>query len=156
MLFQNRLLRTACTRCGSFPESRTPPINEDSVELDVLDDGADNQSVPTWLQDEVWVITLVEGNRDLRRLRVLGGGRPYCHDLLGCKLLLPLRLVGVGPAEDIVNLLTSFREVTLWVFGLFILFRLFDRLQNLVRKTLPTVAALSLVEGPEKATRGGV
>jgi hypothetical protein len=44
---------------------RTPPMDEDSVELDVLDDGADNQWVPTQLWDEVRVVASAEGDGNL-------------------------------------------------------------------------------------------
>jgi hypothetical protein len=41
-----------------------PPIDNDSIELDILDDGADNQRVPTRLWDE--------GNGYLDHLRYSG------------------------------------------------------------------------------------
>jgi hypothetical protein len=43
-------------------------MDEDSVELDVLDDGADNQWVPTQLWDEVRVVASAEGDGNLRPL----------------------------------------------------------------------------------------
>jgi hypothetical protein len=52
-----------------------PPIDVDSVELDILDNGVDNQRVPTQLWDEVRVLTIVEGDGDLRPLQLLRGGR---------------------------------------------------------------------------------
>jgi hypothetical protein len=69
--------------------TKLSPIDEDSVELGVLDDGADNQRVPTRIWDEIRVVTSIEGDGDLRPLQVLRGGRPYCHDLPGGELLLP-------------------------------------------------------------------
>jgi hypothetical protein len=44
------------------------PLVEDSVELDVLDDGANNQRIPTQFQDEVRAVALVKGHRDLKPL----------------------------------------------------------------------------------------
>jgi hypothetical protein len=41
-------------------------INEDSVELNDLDDGADYKRVPPWLWHKVRVVAVVEGNGDLR------------------------------------------------------------------------------------------
>jgi hypothetical protein len=52
-----------------------PPIDVDSVELDILDNGVDNQRVPTQFWDEVRVLTIVEGDGDLRPLQLLRGGR---------------------------------------------------------------------------------
>jgi hypothetical protein len=46
------------------------PIDEDSVELDILDNGANNQRVPTLLWDEVWVVAVIEGDGDLIPLQV--------------------------------------------------------------------------------------
>jgi hypothetical protein len=59
------------------------------------------------------VITLVEGNWYLERLQVLRGGGSDCHDFSGGKLLLPLELIGVRSAEDVIDLLASFSEVAL-------------------------------------------
>jgi hypothetical protein len=52
-----------------------PPIDVDSVELDIIDNGVDNQRVPTQFWDEVRVLTIVEGDGDLRPLQLLRGGR---------------------------------------------------------------------------------
>jgi hypothetical protein len=49
-------------------------INKYSVELDILDDGANNYRVPTQLWDKVRVVAMVEGDGDLGPLQVLKGG----------------------------------------------------------------------------------
>jgi hypothetical protein len=41
-------------------------INEDSVELNILDDGVDYKRVPPRLWHKVRVVTAIEGNGDLR------------------------------------------------------------------------------------------
>jgi hypothetical protein len=46
--------------------------DEDSVEFDILNNGADNQWVLTRLWDEVWVVASVKGDGDLGPLQVLG------------------------------------------------------------------------------------
>jgi hypothetical protein len=40
-------------------------INKDSIELDILDDGANNERVPLRLWYKVWVVTAVKGDGDL-------------------------------------------------------------------------------------------
>jgi hypothetical protein len=45
-----------------------PPLDEDSVELDVLDDGANNQRIPTQFRDEVRAVASVKGHRDFKPL----------------------------------------------------------------------------------------
>jgi hypothetical protein len=45
-------------------------INEDSVELDILDDGGDYKQIPPRLWHKVWVVPGVEGNGDLIPLKV--------------------------------------------------------------------------------------
>jgi hypothetical protein len=40
-------------------------IDEDSVELDILDDGTDYKRIPSQLWHKVWVVNAVEGNGDL-------------------------------------------------------------------------------------------
>jgi hypothetical protein len=47
-------------------------IDEDSVDLYVLDDGANYKRTLPWLWHKVWVVATVEGNGDLRSLKVLG------------------------------------------------------------------------------------
>jgi hypothetical protein len=54
---------------------RATSINKDSVELDILDDGADYERISPWLWYKVRLIAAVEGDGDLRLLKVLGGGR---------------------------------------------------------------------------------
>jgi hypothetical protein len=44
------------------------------------------------------------------------------HDLPGRKFLLPLGLIGVGTAKDVVDLLVSLKEVALQVFCFLLLF----------------------------------
>jgi hypothetical protein len=44
-------------------------INKDSVELDVLDNGANNERVPPRLWYKVRVVIVVEGDGDLRHFR---------------------------------------------------------------------------------------
>jgi hypothetical protein len=51
----------------------TASIDEDSIELNILDDGADNEIIPRRLWNKVWVITVVKGDGDLIPLKVLGG-----------------------------------------------------------------------------------
>jgi hypothetical protein len=36
--------------------------------------GADNERIPPWLWNKFWVVTAIEGDGDLRPLKVLGGG----------------------------------------------------------------------------------
>jgi hypothetical protein len=50
-------------------------INEDSIELDILDDVADNGRLPPCLWNKVWVVTVIEGDGDLGPLKVLEGSR---------------------------------------------------------------------------------
>jgi hypothetical protein len=115
------------------------------VELYVLDDWANNKRESIWLRDEIRVIVSVEGNRYLGPLQVLRGGKSDWHDLLGRNLLLPLGLIGVRSTEDVVDLLTSFREATFWVFCLLLLLDLFGWLENFICEVLQPVAVLSLV-----------
>jgi hypothetical protein len=58
-------------------------INKDSVELDILDDGANSERVLTWLLDKILIVTMVESDGDLRPLQVLEGGGRDCQYLLG-------------------------------------------------------------------------
>jgi hypothetical protein len=46
----------------------------DSVELNILDNGANNETVALRLRYKVWVVTAIEGNGALGPLQVLGGG----------------------------------------------------------------------------------
>jgi hypothetical protein len=52
----------------------TASINKDSIELEILDDGANNERLSTRLWDKVRVVTVVEDDGDLGPLQVLGGG----------------------------------------------------------------------------------
>jgi hypothetical protein len=63
-------------------------INEDSVELDILDDGANYERIPPRLRHKVLVVTTVEDDVGIRPLKVLRGGGRDCHDLPGCEFLL--------------------------------------------------------------------
>jgi hypothetical protein len=49
-------------------------INEGSVELDVLDDGATYERILPRVWHKVRVFTTVEGDGDLEPFKVLGGG----------------------------------------------------------------------------------
>jgi hypothetical protein len=49
-------------------------MDEDTVELDILDDGADYERMPPRLRYKVWVVVVVEGDGDIKPLKVLGGG----------------------------------------------------------------------------------
>jgi hypothetical protein len=49
-------------------------IDEDSIKLDILDDGADYERIPPWLLYKVWVVAAVKGDGDLRPFKVLRGG----------------------------------------------------------------------------------
>jgi hypothetical protein len=115
------------------------------IELDVLDDGADNQRVPTQLWDKVWVVAAIEGDGNLRSLQVLEGVRPYCHDLPDGKLLLLPRLIRVRATVNVVDLLVSLGEVALRILGHLVLLGLSSRLENFIDKPLQLVAVLSLM-----------
>jgi hypothetical protein len=78
------------------------------------------------------VVTTIEGDGDLVPLKVFRGGGRDCHDLLGYEFLLPLRLIGVGSTIDVVDLLMSFREITLSFFGLLPLIDLLGLLERLI------------------------
>jgi hypothetical protein len=62
--------------------------------------------------------------------RYSGGHRADRHDLLGCKFLLPLGLIGVETSKDVVDLLVSLREVALWVLCLLVFLTLFADLRT--------------------------
>jgi hypothetical protein len=49
-------------------------IDKDSVELDIFEDGADYERIPPRLWCKVQMVIVVEGDGDLRPLKVLGGG----------------------------------------------------------------------------------
>jgi hypothetical protein len=84
-------------------------IDKDSVELDILDDGANYERILPWLWHKVWVA-----------LKVLEGGGWDRLDLLGCEFLLPPWLIRIRATIDIVDLLVSFGEVALGFFGHFL------------------------------------
>jgi hypothetical protein len=50
---------------GKWSNNRAAPIDEDSVELDILDDGADYERIPPQLWHKIRVVATVEGNEDL-------------------------------------------------------------------------------------------
>jgi hypothetical protein len=108
-------------------------IDEDSIELDVLDDGANYKTIPPW------VIVVVEGDGDLGPLKVHGGGGWDHHDLLGCEFLLPHWFIWVGATIDVLDLLTRFREVALGFFRHFLLIGRFGRLEHLIYETLESI-----------------
>jgi hypothetical protein len=91
------------------------------------------------------VVTAVEGNGDLGPCKVLGGGGTGRQDLPGCEFFLPPRLVRVGATKDIVDLLMHLGEVTLGILGLLRLLGRLGRLDNLICKTLESVAISGLV-----------
>jgi hypothetical protein len=91
------------------------------------------------------VVAVVEGDGDPRPLLVLRGGGWDRHDLPGGEFLLPPWLIGVGSTVDVVDLLVSFGEVTLWIFRLLLLINLFGRFEHLICETLESVIVPSLV-----------
>jgi hypothetical protein len=91
------------------------------------------------------VIALVEGDGYLGSLQVLEGSGADRHDLSGCELLLPLGLIGVRPTKDVVDLLESLREITLWVFCLLLLLDLFGQFEDFIREALQPVTVPCLV-----------
>jgi hypothetical protein len=123
----------------------TASIDEDSVELDILDDGADFERIPPWLQYKVWVVTVVKGDGDLGPLKVLRGGGLDHHDLPGCEFLLPPWLIRIGATIDVVDLLVSLGEVILKFFGLFLLISPFGRLEYFIYEIMELVVVLGLV-----------
>jgi hypothetical protein len=120
-------------------------IDKDTIEPDILDDGADDERIPHRLCSKIRVVTTIEGDGDLVPLKVFRGGGRDCHDLLGYEFLLPLRLIGVGSTVDVVDLLMSFGEIALWFFGLLLLIDLLDHLECHICKTLESIIILSLV-----------
>jgi hypothetical protein len=91
------------------------------------------------------MVATVEGDGDLKPLKVLRGGGRDRHDLPGCEFLLPLRILGDGSTVDVVDLLMSFREIALWFFGLLLLTGLLDHLEHLICETLKSNAIPGLV-----------
>jgi hypothetical protein len=91
------------------------------------------------------VVAAVEGNGDLRPSNVLRGGRSDRHDHPGCEFLLPLGLIRVEATKDIVDLLVCLGEVTIGILGLRLLIGQLGRLENLICKTLESIAVSSLV-----------
>jgi hypothetical protein len=59
--------------------------------------------------------------------------------------LLPLGLIRVGATKNIVDLLVGFGEVALWILRLLLLLSQLGHLENLICKTLESVAFLGLV-----------
>jgi hypothetical protein len=59
--------------------------------------------------------------------------------------LLPLGLIQVGATKDIIDLLMCFGEVTLGILGLLLMIGRFGRLENLICKTLESIAVSGLV-----------
>jgi hypothetical protein len=73
-----------------------------------------------------------------------GGGWDR-QDLPSYEFLLPPWLIRIGATIDVVDLLLSFREVTLRFFMLFLMIGLFGRLEYFICKTLELVIVLGLV-----------
>jgi hypothetical protein len=121
----------------------TTSFDEDSIELDILDDGAYYERILPRLQHKVRVVT--EGDWDLGPLKVLEGGERGCHNLSGCEFLLPPWLIRIGATIDVVDLLVIFGEVALRFFRLFLLSGPFGRLEYFIYETLESVTVLSLM-----------
>jgi hypothetical protein len=111
-------------------------------------------------------VTAVEGDGDLRPLKVLRGGGWDRHDLPGCKFLLLPWLIRIGAPIDVVDLIVSFGEVALGFFGIFLLISPFGRLEYFICETLESIAVPSFVlslglenadaiQGAFKCTRPG-
>jgi hypothetical protein len=77
------------------------------------------------------------------RLKVMG--TLDRHDLPGCEFLVPLGLIRVRATKDVVDLFGSFGEVVLGILGLLLLIDCLGRLENLIYKTLESVAVSDLV-----------
>jgi hypothetical protein len=120
-------------------------IHKHSVELNVLHDGAEYQGILPWLWYKVQVVATVKGNGDLGPSKVLGGGGVDHHDLLGCEFLLQHGLIRVGATENVVDLPMSLEEVTLGILRLLLLISHLGHLENLICKTLESVAVSGLV-----------
>jgi hypothetical protein len=91
------------------------------------------------------VLTTVKGAGDLSPSKVLGDGGFDHLDLSGCVLLLPLGLIWVGTTKNIVDLLTCLGLVTLGILRLLLMISRFGRLENLIYKTLESIAVSGLV-----------
>jgi hypothetical protein len=91
------------------------------------------------------VVTVVEGNGDLRQSKVLKSDVTDRQDLSGCEFLLPLGLIWVRATKNIVDLLVSHREVTLGILGLLLLIGQLGLLENLIYITLESIAVSGLV-----------
>jgi hypothetical protein len=120
-------------------------IHQQCVELDVLYDGVDYQRILPQLWNKVRVVTVVEGDEDLRPSKVLRGGGSDHQDLPGCEFLLPFGLIRVGATKNIVDLLMHLTEVTLGILGLLLMIGRFGHLENLIYKTLESVTVSGLV-----------
>jgi hypothetical protein len=59
--------------------------------------------------------------------------------------LVPLGLIRIRATKDVVDLFVSFREVALGILGLLLLIDRLGRLENLIYKTLESVAVSDLV-----------
>jgi hypothetical protein len=91
------------------------------------------------------VVVAVEGDGDLTPLKVLRDGGWDRHDLLGCEFVLSPWLIRIRATIDVVDLLVSFREVTLRFFDLFLLIDPFGHLEYFIGETLESVVVLGLV-----------
>jgi hypothetical protein len=123
-------------------------VDEDSIEIDILDDVADNNRIPPRLWHDVRVLTVVEGNGFLWAFKVLMGGGWDRHDLPGCEFLLPPWLIWLGATIDVVDLFMSFREVAHGILGLFLLIGTFVLLENVIYEILESVTVSGLVLSP--------
>jgi hypothetical protein len=120
-------------------------VHEHSIELNVHYDGVDYQGILAQLWYKVWVVAAVKANEDLGPSKVLGDGGFDCHDLLGCEFLLPLGLIRVGATKNVVDLFMSLKEVTIVILELLPLIGCLGHLENVIYKTLESVAASGLV-----------
>jgi hypothetical protein len=91
------------------------------------------------------VVRIVKGNGDVRQSKVLEGGRIDRQDLLGYEFLLPLGLIRVGATKNIVCLPVHLGEVALGILGLLLMIGQLSRLENLICKTLESIAVSGLV-----------
>jgi hypothetical protein len=123
----------------------TASIYQHSIELDVLYNGANNQRVPPRHWNKVWVVTAIEDDGYLKPSKVLGCGGLDHQDLLGYELLLPLGLIWVGVTKNIVDLLVCLWEIAIGILKLLLMIGQFGRLENLICKTLESVAVSGLV-----------
>jgi hypothetical protein len=106
---------------------------------------ADSQRIPPRLWNKVQVVTTVEGEGDLRPSKVLGDGGSDRQDLPSYEFLVPLGLIWAGATKNIVDLLLRLGEVALGIHGLLLMIGRIGHLENLICKTLESIAVSSLV-----------